>query len=114
MHMQWKNRVVYFPAIQGCNFVRFHGNGILHSQHVFYQTSTSESNSKGILLTKSHKLVLIIWLKERLVLNNFVNFLDGGANIGAFPGVFKLPFDFESSKKVRYSVYRYSWNLPSV
>jgi len=37
--------------------------------------------------------VLIIRLKERLVLNYFVNFLDGGAYIAAFPGAPKPLFN---------------------
>ena len=37
---------------------------------------------------------MIIRKKERLVLNYFVNFLDGGAYIAAFPGALKPLFNF--------------------
>ena len=43
-------------------------------------------------------------MKKRLVLNYFVNFLDGGAYVATFPGTFEPPFNFWSSKKVRYNV----------
>lgn len=49
-----------------------------------------------MLSTGSHKLVLIIRKKERLVLNYFVNFLDGRAYTATFPSVLELFFNFES------------------
>ena len=52
----------------------------------------SQTPTKGI--SKSHELVFIIRKKERLVLNYFVNILDGGAYIAAFPGALKPLFNF--------------------
>ena len=57
----------------------------------------SQTPSKRMKL--SDKLVLIIRLKERLVFNYFVNFLDGRAYIIAFPGALEPQFNFFKFEK---------------
>lgn len=57
----------------------------------------SQTPSQGML---SHKLVTIIREKEILVLNYFVNFLDGRAITAAFPGFFESSFNFSEIEKI--------------
>ena len=54
----------------------------------------NQTSSKSVLITKSHEPVSIVRKEERLVLDYFVNFLDGGAYIVAFPGALKPLYNF--------------------